>query len=235
VECGLQARLWLRGQASEHCILFASRPRFASRFGTRGGLTAFVTQRVEFRSRDAYMRPGALMTVEHKGAYYPMLFLHLASMPDPRGFGLRTDMVDRAFQFKDDLDRVGPGKANYIFLGDLNSMGLDYVYGHEAAPSRKLLHARASAEQEIARLEYEAGRRGMRVLAKNAPHTWRNAGQTRSNLDHVVAADHLKFKSFGAAVDVDVLGWPKLPADAQKDWIGKLSDHALLYFEVQAV
>jgi hypothetical protein len=108
-------------------------------------------------------------------------------------------------------------------------------YGHEAPPSRKLLHARASAEQEIARLEYEAGRRGMRVLAKSAPHTWRDAGPTRSNLDHVVAADHLKFKSFGAGVDVDVLGWPELPADAQKDWIGKFSDHALLYFEVQAV
>src|SRR5215218_2449729 len=67
--------------------------------GVRGDLTAFVTQKVEFRSRDAYMRPGAILTIKRKDAYYPLLFLHVASMTDPRGFGLRSDMIDRAFKF----------------------------------------------------------------------------------------------------------------------------------------
>lgn len=94
-------------------------------------VTAFLTQRIEFQSRDAFMRPGAFLTVRADGADYSMLFLHLASMIDARGFGLRTDMIERAFEFKKYLDKVGEGKANFMFMGDLNVMGLDYVYGKE--------------------------------------------------------------------------------------------------------
>mgnify|MGYP003287931550 CR=1 FL=1 len=118
--------------------------------GVRGDLTAFVTQKVEFRSRDAYMRPGAILTIKHKDTYYPLLFLHVASMTDPRGFGLRSDMVDRAFKFKGDLDKAAGGRSNFIFLGDLNAMGLDYVYGKEEPPGRKLLRAQATAAQGTA-------------------------------------------------------------------------------------
>ena len=64
--------------------------------GTKSGVTAFVTQKVEFGSRDAYMRPGALMSVLHDDQIYTLLFLHLASMPDPRGFGLRQAIVSAA-------------------------------------------------------------------------------------------------------------------------------------------
>jgi exonuclease III len=203
--------------------------------GVRGDLTAFVTQKVEFRSRDAYMRPGAILTIKHKDAYYPLLFLHVASMTDPRGFGLRSDMVDRAFKFKGDLDQAAGGRSNFIFLGDLNAMGLDYVYGKEEPPGRKLLRAQATAAQEIDRLAYEARRTGMALLPKTGDVTWRDAGRTRSNLDHVVAANHLKFTDFGGGRFVDIRGWPNLPAAEQLDWIQKYSDHALLYFEVQEV
>lgn len=200
--------------------------------GVRGDLTAFVTQRVEFKSRDTYMRPGALLTVKHKDEYYPMLFLHVASMRDPRGFGLRADMIDRALSFKGDLDKAARGRANYIFLGDLNSMGLDYVYGKADPPSRSLLRAEATADQEIGRLRYEAGRIGMSLLPKTGDLTWRDARRLRSNLDHVVASSHMRFTDFGGGRFVDVRGWPTLPAAEQIEWIRKYSDHALLYFEV---
>lgn len=198
--------------------------------GVSPDITAFVTQKVEFQSRDAFMRPGALLTVRIEGEDYALLFLHVASMPDPRGFGLRADMIDRAFSFKPVLDRAAGGSANFLFLGDLNSMGLDVVWGRETP--RKLLHARVTEEQEIGRLEHEAAKRNMRVLSKTSDVTWRNERGTTSNLDHVLAADHLSFTSFGGK-DVAVRGWPELPEGEQEAWIGKFSDHALLYFEVQ--
>lgn len=195
-------------------------------------VTAFLTQRIEFQSRDAFMRPGAFLTVRADGTDYSLLFLHLASMPDPRGFGLRNDMVDRAFKFKGHLDKLSAGDANFLFLGDLNLMGLDYVYGKEGA---KLLHARVGADQELARLSYMAGKSGMRVLSKTADQTWGDEKGKRSNLDHVVASNQLRFKQL-AGKDVQVLGWPELDDKAkQVKWFGEFSDHALLYFEVEKI
>ena len=203
--------------------------------GAASGVTAFVTQKVEFSARDAYMRPGALMSVRHEGHDYTLLFLHLASMSDPRGFGLRQDMVDRAFKFKTSVvDAIAPAEPNFVFLGDLNSMGLDYVFGQPGGPGSPLLRDRAAAEHEIERLAYEGGKAGMRRLEKTHDVTWRSLAM-ESNLDHVVAADHLQFRQFGAA-DVSVRGWPTLATEQeQRDWITGFSDHALLFFEVQEI
>jgi len=71
------------------------------------------------------MRPGLLATFTLDGARYSLLFLHLASSNEPRGFGLRNDMAIRAIKFKKTLNEATAGSANYIFLGDLNTMGLD--------------------------------------------------------------------------------------------------------------
>lgn len=190
--------------------------------------TAFLTQRIEFQSRDAFMRPGAFLTVRADGTDYSLLFLHLASMPDARGFGLRTDMLERAFEFKEHLDEVSKGDANFIFLGDLNVMGLDYVYGKEG---ESLLRDRVSAEHELAAVAYRAGKADMRVLSKTADFTWRGDGKMRSNLDHVVASEQLEFEQVEGK-DVQVRGWPQLPEAEQEDWVEEFSDHALLYFEV---
>lgn len=192
--------------------------------------TAFLTQRIEFQSRDAFMRPGAFLTVRADGADYSLLFLHLASMPDARGFGLRTDMLERAFKFKEHLDKVTKGDANFIFLGDLNVMGLDYVYGKEGD---SLLRDRVSAEHELAAVAYRAGKADMRVLSKTADSTWRGDGKMRSNLDHVVASEQIEFEQVDGK-DVQVRGWPQLPEAEQEDWVEEFSDHALLYFEVSA-
>jgi endonuclease/exonuclease/phosphatase family metal-dependent hydrolase len=199
--------------------------------GVRAGFSAFFTQKIEFRSGASAMRPGALLTVTIADQSYPILFLHLSSGPDPRGWGLRDDMLERALEFRRTLQKsaADPSKpVNYIFLGDLNTMGMEYFF-----KAHNIL-----ADVELKKIEAIAKKRQMRTLTKSHPHTWSNGSTSRlkpSNLDHVVAADHLKFKKFKGA-DVSVMGWPEQPTPAEQDaWIKRFSDHGILYFEVQRV
>ena len=198
--------------------------------GIKRGLSAYVTQKLTFKSGQSTLRPGVLVTVRRNGEFYPLLFLHLKSSSDPKGFGLRNDMVKRALKFRKVLDEAvgGSSEANYIFVGDLNTMGMNYPYKEHDI----------EGPDEIKEVNRLASYRKMIVLDKNAQHTWWNGtGSTypRSNLDHVVAAKHLRFRLFNGA-KVDVRGWPKEATDAKKDaWIAKYSDHALLFFEVKKV
>jgi Endonuclease/Exonuclease/phosphatase family len=197
--------------------------------GVSPTLTGFFTQRTEFNSGVSLLRPGALLTVTVDGKDYPMLFLHTKSGDDPRGLGLRDDMLVRAFDFRRALDKAAGGKANYLFMGDLNTMGMEYAFVHDRDidPAKELL-----------KIERQATARKMRVLAKDQPNTWSEGSGSSipdSNLDHVIAADHLQFKPINGA-EVTVKGWPEQQTQQQKDaWIKKYSDHALLYFEVQKV
>jgi hypothetical protein len=197
--------------------------------GVKRTVSAYVTQKLEFKSGQSALRPGVLVTVHADEQFYPVLFLHLKSLSDPKGFGLRDDMIGRALKFRRALDKAagGAGKAHYIFVGDLNTMGLDYPYVDDIDP-----------KTEIRRLRNRASYYKLRIVEKNQPCTWWNGPDSTyapGNFDHVVAAKHLKFKTFGSA-EVDVRGWPKEPTDAAKaDWIEQYSDHGLLYFEVQRV
>ncbi len=196
--------------------------------GVKKSMTAFFTQKVEFKSGNTYLRPGALLTVNVEGKDYPILFLHTKSSTKPIGLGLRDDMFERAFKFRKTLDKAsaaaGEGPANYIFLGDLNTMGMEYPF------ERKIV-----VDFELRKLDKEAKKAKMVRLDKNKPHTWWNGpgGLAPSNLDHVVAASHLKFKNFGGA-PVAVRGWPELGTDTEKEkWIDTFSDHGLLFFQVE--
>lgn len=196
--------------------------------GIKNGISVFVTQKLTFKSGQTYLRPGLLVTPFIDDEYYPLLFLHLKSSPEPKGFGLRDDMIDRAYKFKKALDDSAGKDSNYIFLGDLNTMGLDYPYAaHDI-----------SAEDEIKELKRRVRYNDMSVLEKSSPFTWwngPNSNYAKANLDHVVAADQLSFKDFSGS-PVDVRGWPNENNEQkQADWIKKYSDHALLYFEVQKV
>ena len=197
--------------------------------GVRQGLSGFFTQKVEFKSGDSLLRPGALLTVTVADEHYPLLFLHTKSGTDPKGMGLRDDMLTRALEFKKTLDRAaGSGKkAHYIFLGDFNLMGMEYMYVRD----RDIL-----AAHELQKLTVGAGRKKMKVLEKDATQTWwGGATIDPSNLDFVVASDHLKFKQFDGH-DVAVRGWPQIADQAERvTWVTRYSDHALLYFEVQKV
>lgn len=197
--------------------------------GVRRTITSFFTQRIEFKSGVSTLRPGALLTVSVDGSDYTLLFLHLKSLNVPVGLGLRDDMLGRAFDFRKTLDKAagGPGKANFIFMGDLNTMGMKYPYDRAI-----------DAALELKKLDRDAKRAKMRRLGKTLEATWWNGPGTSlppSNLDHVVASEHLSFKSIGGA-EVDVRGWASKTTDAAKGkWIEAYSDHNLLYFVVEKV
>lgn len=198
--------------------------------GVKKTLTAFFTQKVEFKTGNTFLRPGALLTVNVDGADYPVLFLHTKSSTKPIGLGLRDEMFERAFKFRKTLDKVaaaaGEGPANFIFLGDLNTMGMDYPFQRDIV-----------VDFELRKLDSGAKKVKMHRLQKSQPYTWWNGpgGLAPSNLDHVIAANHLRFKRFGEAA-VDVRGWPQLPTEAeQAKWIDTYSDHALLFFQVEKV
>jgi hypothetical protein len=203
--------------------------------GVRNSLTTFFTQRVEFKSGVTRMRPGLLVTITVDGANYSLLFLHLASSREPRGMGLRDDMLYRAVRFRRVLDKAagGKNKANYLFLGDLNTMGLQYPFDRDI-----------EAETELRRWDTRASRYyGMRRLRKVHEKTWSGGSSSSlqpANLDHVYAAKHLTFKPFknvaGEEVEIDLRGWVSQPTvEAQDRWIDDFSDHSLLYLEVQKV
>jgi endonuclease/exonuclease/phosphatase family metal-dependent hydrolase len=197
--------------------------------GVRQSLTAFFTQKTEFKTGVSLLRPGALLTLKIGDEAYPLLFLHTKSGVDPRGLGLRDDILRRALDFAHVLDRTAPpGKrANYIFLGDFNLMGMEYTFVRE----RDIL-----AASELLKLERGARRRQMQVLNKDETFTWWGGGKLEpSNLDFVVARNHMQFRTFNGA-EVSVRGWPKLASDEERlEWVRRFSDHALLLFEVQRV
>ena len=194
--------------------------------GVRNSIPTFATQKTEFKAGQSTLRPGMLVTPYIDGEYYPLLFLHVKSMPDPKGFGLRYDMTMRAFTFAKVLKKAAGNKTpHYIFMGDLNTMGMNY-FGSDKD---------IAGEREVKELEKAAKRRGMRLLDKTYDGTYWSARYGESNLDHVVAMDHIEFKTFGGK-SVQVSGWPDKPSEREKAaWVEKYSDHALLYFEVQKV
>lgn len=202
--------------------------------GVRRTLTAFITQRVEFRSGTTHMRPGQLVAVRHGETNYALLFLHLASGSDPRGMGLRDAMLERAFDFRRTLDKSagGRGKAHYLFVGDLNTMGMKYPFDHSIDPGIELKKWDAYARRATI---------GMSRLVKTHDATWSNGSGSRyppANLDHVYASRNLAFRAFvrpgGGAAEVAVRGWVnEADAAAQDAWIDRYSDHSMLYFEVQ--
>jgi len=203
--------------------------------GVKKSISCFFTQKTTFKSGASMLRPGALLTITKNGINYPLLFLHLKSLTDPKGFGLRDDMTGRAIKFKKILDKTHKrsgliGKSNFIFMGDLNTMGMNLSYSNKDV----------SAEEEILRLGKRLGSKsaGMKILSKSIEETYWPGSKSRypvGNLDHVIAADHLEFKKFNGA-SVSVRGWVEEDSPSKRDrWAEKFSDHSLLYFEVQEI
>lgn len=100
--------------------------------GVKSSLTAFFTQKTEFKSGLWALRPGALLTLTIAGEPYPILFLHTKSGVEPLGLGLRDDMLNRALDFKKVLEKTAQGPVHYLFLGDLNTMGIRRPYDRES-------------------------------------------------------------------------------------------------------
>jgi len=197
--------------------------------GVKNDFTAFFTQRLEFKSGNQYLRPGAFLTLNIDNVFYSILFMHTKSSSFPIGLGIRDDQFQHAFRLKKKLDKRGggEGKANFMFLGDLNTMGMEYPFHKDIKP-----------KIELDKLKREADKVKMRPLTKNKPYTWWNGPGSRykpGDFDHVVASKQLKFKKFSGA-DVDVRGWPAIETEnEQAEWIEKYSDHGMLFLIVENV
>jgi len=204
--------------------------------GVHRRLQTFSTQRLEFKTGREYQRPGLLLTIRIGGIDYSLLFLHIRSGSGTEDFGLRDAALIHAFNLKKALDKASGGNANFIFLGDLNTMGID-----DPVPYSKLMDL--TSEKEVARIAYWAKKRDMVLLNKEITSinsvdkevTWYNGSSDYipTNLDHVVASEHLDIRSQeNSHFNVAVLGWPKLAQSEWIYWFSQYSDHAMLYFEV---
>jgi len=199
--------------------------------GVRRTINAFFSQKTEFKSGNAYLRPGALVTLNVGQTPLNLLFLHTKSSPKPVGLGLRDDMFYRAFKLKRKLDKIANGNARFVFCGDLNTMGMKYPYG-KAIPF----------QTELKKLNAGAKRCKMRVLKKSHGATWTDEDQSipDSNLDHVVASTSVSVRSQtvnGQPAEVKVDGWNAWANGSQKwrSFVSRVSDHCALYFEIDPV
>ena len=198
--------------------------------GVRNTLWSFVTQRDELQSKVPTLRPGALATIDKGGDIYSFLFLHLKSFAGPRDWGLRDDMFQHVCSLKRTIERALPGnaKANFVALGDVNTMGMSAAYNND-------LDIDGSKELEYIDKRMTANVNGMRRLPKTHDATWWNGSDNwnPSSLDHVFAADHLNFRKFTGNAEIEVSGWVnKTTTTAKKNWISKYSDHSILYGEI---
>jgi len=209
----------------------------------KSGLTAFFSQRVSFKSGNSWLRPGALLSLRINDNDYTLLFLHLKSLTKPIGLGIRDDQFERVAKLKKKLDKANDNQpANFVALGDFNTMGMNYRGSKHDIP----------ASAELNKLDKDIARKSvnMRRLSKSTPNTWSNGSGCRyapSNLDHVIVSTHLVTSSWPnkRAVNepqesfiagrsaVDVRGWVDQGSIAEQDsWIEQFSDHCYLYFEV---
>lgn len=196
--------------------------------GTRNTFSAFVTQKDTLQSGVPTLRPGALATVQAGGESYSFLFLHLKSFPAPRDWGLRDDMFSRVASLKRAIDKAVPGgDANFIALGDINTMGLK-------APYNDVSDMTGADELAFVDARMDANHTRMRRLSKSHHESWWNGKDNwdPSALDHVYAAKHLNFANFGGS-EIRVTGWVNEPTTPKKKkWIDEFSDHSLLYGEI---
>jgi len=204
--------------------------------GVHRNFQTFSTQRLEFKTGKDYLRPGLLLTIHANNSHYPILFLHIKSGSNTEDFGLRDTALINAFNLKKALDKAVGGKSNFIFMGDMNTMGID-----DPVPYSKIMDI--SSGQEIERIGKWAKRRKMLLLSKDKTLidgieqevSWYNGSKNYkpTNLDHVVVSDQMKIRDqAGNMGNISVLGWPKLPEADRDEWFIKYSDHGMLYFEV---
>ena len=189
-----------------------------------------------FKTGREYLRPGLLLTVQLNDVHYPILFLHIKSGSNPEDFGLRDAALLSAFSLKKALDKLQAGPSKFMFMGDLNTMGID-----DPVPNYKEMDF--TSQEEIDRIKFWAEKREMKLIPKEKTLvdgelkevTWYNGSDNYepTNLDHVVVSKELTIKSSeNGSEEIALFGWPKISENDWNDWLEDYSDHALLYFEV---
>jgi hypothetical protein len=76
-------------------------------------------------------------------------------------------MAAKAIKFRKVLNQAYGGDANYLFLGDLNNMGLEYPYNKDIDPETELKRwdYRAETGNQKRMPETADWRQGIRILA----------------------------------------------------------------------
>ena len=136
-------------------------------------------------------------------------------------------MLTKSIKFMKRLKR-NDKNANYLFIGDLNTMGMNITFANNDV----------SGLDELTRYEKMFDKKDMALLSKTHARTWWNGNgdeATRgSDLDHVFASSHLQFNDLDGA-QISVRGWTqKTTAASKKTWISTHSDHSMIYGEVRA-
>jgi exonuclease III len=195
-------------------------------------------QKREFQSGNLSLRPGAFLTFKYPNRdLYNFLFLHTDSGSGPVDFGNRTEMFEHAYNLKRKLDFDNPGQpVNFIMLGDLNTMGLEYPRPYKTDEI-------AQTQTELAYLDFYAKRAsGTTKSEKLSPKLRRlikpigtlySKTYGIADLDHIIVSDHLNFTKFGND-EVKLDGWIKYkdnPVELKK-FTDQVSDHCLLYSEL---
>lgn len=194
--------------------------------GVRNSFFSFVTQKNELSAKVPTLRPGALATIKVDDKRFSFLFLHLKSFDEPRSWGLRDDMFGHVAGLKRKIEKQLPNDqpANFVALGDLNTMGMSAAYNDQ-------LDIDGAMELGFVDRRMAAKVNGMRRLEKSANVTWWNGKTTYepSDLDHVYAAKHLEFELQRGGNAISVHGWVEETNQAdQIRWINEMSDHCAL-------
>ncbi len=191
---------------------------------------ALFTQRREFKSGNPFLRPGSLLSVKRDGTFYNLLFLHTDSGRKNSDYMNRQDMFERIWSLRSKLDQIEGGNAQFLVLGDLNTMGRTASGTNPAV----------SAGDEISNLSSDAQQNGMRLLNKSHPNTWarvNNQGRItlQSNLDHVLVSDPVPLLNIANGNEVLVRGWVDATTDAsRRDFVEGISDHCSIEIVVDA-
>ena len=193
----------------------------------------FFTQRRELNARNQNLRPGGLLSIRQAGesSFHNLLFLHTKSGRSKEAFHNRQIMFKKIWKLKKALGglRIQSGRARFVALGDLNTMGRSKI---GSKPS-------ISGGDELRMLEKGAKAHGMRILSKSYDKTWSTiSGSKKSSLDHVIASDDVSFQVWtylGESenkFEVEVLGWNERTGNARKSFIKNISDHCSLWAEL---
>jgi endonuclease/exonuclease/phosphatase family metal-dependent hydrolase len=106
----------------------------------------------------------------------------------------------------------GTRRANFLAMGDLNTMGLNAPWNDKSD---------LDAQEEIQVIDRRMRAVGMTRLEKTYEASWCNGkpDPRPSRLDHVFAADRLRFELFDVK-PIRVIGWPNYATETEQlRWI----------------
>ena len=189
------------------------------------------TQKREFDANNTKLRPGAFLNLKKASKNYNHLFLHTDSGTDAGAFGNRFEMFNKIENLIKALQK-SEADANLVVAGDFNTMGMFY-------PDTRKASLRVADTAEIEGLGKIMKRLNVSFALKEFDTTWKSSSSGKeSNLDHVLFTNNLPLKSMGKLADgvtsfqVNVQGWQQLTGAAQQNFLLNISDHCMLYFEI---